>query len=56
MHTANDILREKGQAVWFVKPTDTVLAALGVMAEHDIGAVLVLDGEKLVGVFTQGFD
>jgi CBS domain-containing protein len=53
MHTANDILREKGQAVWFVKPTDTVLEALGVMAEHDIGAVLVLDGEKLVGVFSE---
>ena len=53
MHTANDILREKGRAVWAVKPTDTVLEALGVMAEHDIGAVLVLDDDKLVGVFTE---
>lgn len=53
MQTANDILKGKGHAVWFVKPTDTVLAALGVMAEHDIGAVLVLDGEKLVGVFSE---
>jgi CBS domain-containing protein len=53
MHTANDILRSKGHDVWSVKPASTVLEALGVMAEHDIGAVLVLDGDKLVGVFSE---
>src|SRR5262245_31666746 len=53
MHTANDILKHKGHAVWCVQPTDTVLHALDVMAEHDIGAVLVLDGEKLVGVLSE---
>ena len=53
MHTAKDILRDKGGTVWSVKPTDTVLEALGVMADHDIGAVLVLDGDKLVGVFSE---
>jgi CBS domain-containing protein len=53
MPTVEDILRSKGHAVWSVEPTDTVLHALGVMAEHGIGAVLVLDGEKLVGVLTE---
>ncbi|HVS23631.1 MAG TPA: CBS domain-containing protein [Gammaproteobacteria bacterium] len=53
MRTANDILRSKGHDVWSVKPTDTVLEALGVMAEHDIGAVLVLDGDRLVGVLSE---
>ncbi|HEX5048063.1 MAG TPA: CBS domain-containing protein [Gammaproteobacteria bacterium] len=53
MHTANDILKHKGSKVWTVRPTDTVLHALGVMAEHDVGAVLVLDGEKLVGVLSE---
>lgn len=53
MHTANDILNNKGHAVWSVSPTDTVLHALAVMSERDIGAVLVLDDEKLVGVFTE---
>ena len=53
MPTAHDILRSKGHTVWCVRPSDTVLAALGVMAEHDIGAVLVLDGETLVGVLTE---
>ena len=53
MHTVNDILKDKGRAVWAVKPTNTVLEALGVMAEHDIGAVLVMDDGKLVGVLTE---
>jgi CBS domain-containing protein len=53
MHTANDILKEKGCTVWSVKPTNTVLEALGVMAQRDIGAVLVMDGEKLVGVLSE---
>ena len=53
MQTANDILKSKGHEVWSVKPTSTVLAALGVMAEHDIGAVLVLEGDKLVGVLSE---
>jgi CBS domain-containing protein len=53
MHTAEDILRHKGRTVWSVRPTDTVLEALGVLAEHDVGAVLVLDEGKLVGVFSE---
>jgi CBS domain-containing protein len=53
MTTAHDILRFKGQAVHSVRPDDTVLAALGVMAEHDIGAVLVLQGDELLGVLTE---
>ncbi|MBW7931662.1 MAG: CBS domain-containing protein [Gammaproteobacteria bacterium] len=53
MQTVADILDGKGRTVWSVKPTDTVLDALRVMAEHDIGAVAVVDGEKLVGIFTE---
>jgi CBS domain-containing protein len=53
MTTAHDILRLKGRTVHAVRPDDTVLAALGVMAEHDIGAVLVLDGDGIVGILTE---
>lgn len=53
MQTVADILDGKGRSVWSVKPTDTVLDALRVMAEYDIGAVAVVDGEKLVGIFTE---
>lgn len=53
MPTAHDILRSKGHTVHSVRPTDTVLAALGVMAEHDIGAVLVRDGDEILGILTE---
>ena len=53
MTTAHDILKYKGKTVHCVRPDDTVLAALGVMAEHDIGAVLVLDGDELAGILTE---
>lgn len=47
------ILEEKGTGVWSVSPGDTVLAALETMAEHNIGAVLVLDGDDLSGILTE---
>ena len=53
MTTTHDILRSKGHTVHSVRPDDSVLAALGVMAEHDIGAVLVLDGDEVVGILTE---
>jgi CBS domain-containing protein len=53
MRTANDILKLKGSSVFSVDPGDTVLHALGVMAEHDVGAVLVKDGERIVGILTE---
>ena len=53
MTTAHDVLKYKGYAVHSVRPDDTVLAALGVMAEHDIGAVLVMEGSELIGILTE---
>jgi CBS domain-containing protein len=53
MQTAADILKAKGDAVWSVPPTATVLDALRVMAEHDVGAVPVLDGDRLVGILSE---
>jgi CBS domain-containing protein len=53
MATVSDILGSKGSDVWSVTPSDTVLHALGVMAEQEIGAVLVLDGDELVGILTE---
>jgi CBS domain-containing protein len=53
MTTAHDIIRYKGRTVHAVRPDDTVLAALGVMAEHDIGAVLVVEGDELLGILSE---
>jgi CBS domain-containing protein len=36
-----------------VSPGDSVIAALQLMAEHNIGAVMVMDGERLAGVLSE---
>ncbi len=48
-----DILNVKGGQVWAVSPDDTVFKALEVMAEHDIGAVLVMEGDELRGILSE---
>jgi CBS domain-containing protein len=53
MNTVADILGVKGHAVWSVASNATVLDALRIMAEHDIGAVLVFDGDELVGILSE---
>lgn len=47
------VLKEKGSTVWSVPPNATVYQALELMAEKGIGAVLVLDGEKIVGILSE---
>ncbi len=48
-----DILNVKGHQVWSVAPEDSVFKALEVMAEHDIGAVLVMEGTNLCGILSE---
>src|SRR6266576_1873855 len=48
-----DILRRKGNQVIAVSPQSSVLDALKLMEEKNIGGVLVMEGEKLVGIFTE---
>jgi CBS domain-containing protein len=47
------VLQEKGHTVWSVPPDATVYQALELMAEKGIGAVLVLDGEQIVGILSE---
>jgi CBS domain-containing protein len=51
--TVGDVLRKKGSEVCTVKPDDTVFNTLKLMAERDVGAVLVLDGGRTVGIFSE---
>jgi CBS domain-containing protein len=53
MHSIRDILREKGTAVRSISPDETVFEALGQMAEHRIGALLVLENGEPVGLFSE---
>ncbi len=47
------ILEDKGSDVWSVGPDETVFSALETMAERNIGALLVLDGDDLVGILSE---
>lgn len=51
--TVRQILEQKGTTTHSVTPAVSVLDALAVMAKHDIGSVLVLENERLVGIFTE---
>ena len=53
MKTLRQILEEKGTEVFSVAPDDSVLDAIKAMADHDIGALVVLDREMLVGIVTE---
>lgn len=44
---------KKNNSVWSVSPQHMVIDALNVMAEKGIGAVLVMDGENLIGIFSE---
>jgi len=54
MTTVADILRAKGSAaIYSVTPSDTMLTALQCMAEKGVGALVVLQGQELVGIVTE---
>ena len=53
MINVRDILQEKGREIWKVSPQTSVFDALRLMADRNIGALLVLEGEKLAGIFSE---
>ena len=53
MITLKQMLAAKNRPLAVVTPGDSDFHALSLMAMHDVGALLVLDGEDLVGIFTE---
>ena len=53
MKTVQSLLQTKGYAVWTIAPNASVYEALKVMADKNVGALLVLDEGKLVGVISE---
>ena len=53
MTVINQLLKVKGRGYFSVGPDETVYSAIGTMAEKNIGAVLIMDRAKLVGIFTE---
>ena len=53
MKSVQDVLKQKGNAVVAVAPDATVYDALTLMAEKNVGAVLVLEGGQPVGILSE---
>lgn len=53
MITVRQVLQEKGNRIWSVSPATTVYDALTLMAEKNLGAVLVMDGARIAGIFSE---
>ena len=51
--TIRHLLEGKGSNVWTIGPDATVLDAVAKMADKDVGSLVVMDGEKLIGIITE---
>jgi CBS domain-containing protein len=53
MKTVSDLLKAKPHRLVSVRPEQSVLEAIKVLAEEDIGAALVMSGDRLAGIFSE---
>ena len=53
MTTVCDLLKIKGDQVWSISPATSVLDTLQLMAEKDVGALLVLEGDQIAGIISE---
>lgn len=53
MTYVSQLLDRKGRATYSIEPEDPVLEAIQLMADHHVGALLVMKGEELVGIVSE---
>ena len=53
MTTVKQMLDTKGYAVWSIHPQESVFAAIQQMAEQEVGALVVLEGDAVVGIISE---
>jgi CBS domain-containing protein len=53
MKTMKQLLGESPRKPLSVVPDDSVITALELMAKHDVGAILVVEGDQLAGIFSE---
>jgi len=49
----SSLLHHKGSTIWHIPPEATVFEAIKLMSDKNIGALLVMSGDKLKGIFTE---
>jgi CBS domain-containing protein len=53
MKPVSELLTKRNSALWTVRPDDTVFDALHLLAEHEVGALMVMEHGKLVGIMSE---
>jgi len=53
MKTVRNILDTKGHEVWCIGPENTVFDALRLMAEKEVGSLMVMDGARVAGLISE---
>ena len=53
MKTVGELLKNKGREIWSISPLATVFQALELMAQKEVGALLVVANDKLIGIFSE---
>jgi len=51
--TVTTVLGQKGHALWSISPDATVFDAMATMSDKHVGALVVLSGERLIGIITE---
>ena len=53
MKPVSELLRSRTGTLWHVRPDDSVFSALQLLAQHEVGALVVMDGGRLVGIVSE---
>ncbi len=53
MRPITELLKKHQATIWSLRPDDSVFDALQQLSDHNVGAMMVMDKDKLVGVFSE---
>ena len=53
MKPVSELLKQRDGTLWHLRPEDSVYAALELLARYEVGALMVMEGGRLVGVFSE---
>ena len=53
MKTVSDLLKSRARELITISPEQSVLDAIKVLAQHDIGAAVVMSGDQMAGIFSE---
>ena len=53
MKPVSELLKQRDGTLWHVRPDDSVFSALELLSRYEVGALMVMEGGRLVGVLSE---